>query len=160
MRLVLEWSRLYQRYVGRGAAVADFLNDGQQYVLMTVLDGTPVLLAPSDHSANHWLRIKTKGTKSNHDGYGARVELTAGGTTYVDEVRSGSSFVSASDPRLHFGIGNATSVDVITVRWPSGAVDKISGEKADQELVIEEGKGVVERRSAGRIITKSKPEQK
>jgi len=149
-----------KRYVGRGAAVADFLNDGQQYVLMTVLDGTPVLLRPPTYSANHWLRIKTKGTKSNHDGYGARVELTAGGTTYVDEVRSGSSFVSASDPRLHFGIGNATSVDVITVRWPSGAVDKISGEKADQELVIEEGKGVVGRRSAGRIITKSKPEQK
>jgi len=133
--------------VGRGAAVADFLNDGQQYVLMTVLDGTPVLLRPPTYSANHWLRIKTKGTKSNRDGYGARVELTVGGTTYVDEVRSGSSFVSASDPRLHFGLGSATRVDGIVVRWPSGTIDRVGRKDADQELVIEEGNGVTERRA-------------
>jgi len=113
---------------------------------MTVLDGTPVLLRPPTNPTHHWLRIKTKGTKSNHDGYGARVELTAGGTTYVDEVRSGSSFVSASDPRLHFGLDNATRVDGIVVRWPSGTIDRVRHEDADQELVIEEGKGVTERR--------------
>jgi hypothetical protein len=74
------------------------------------------------------------------------VELTVGGTTYVDEVRSASSFVSASDPRLHFGLGSATRVDGIVVRWLSGTIDRVGREDTDQELVVEEGKGVTERR--------------
>jgi len=137
---------LSKRYVGRGAAVADFLNDGQQYLLMTVLDGSPVLLRPPANMKNYWMRIRVQGTKSNRDGYGARVEVTAGGVTYNDEVRSGSSFLSANDPRLHFGLGNASAVDGIVVRWPSGHVDKVGREAADQELLIEEGKGVVSRK--------------
>jgi hypothetical protein len=137
---------LSKRYVGRGAAVADFLNDGQQYLLMTVLDGSPVLLRPPANMKNHWMRIRVQGTKSNRDGYGARVEVTAGGVTYNEEVRSGSSFLSANDPRLHFGLGNASAVDGIVVRWPSGHVDKVGREAADQELLIEEGKGVVSRK--------------
>jgi len=96
----------------------------------------------------HWLRIKTVGTKSNRDGFGARVEITADGSTRYSEVRAGSSFESSSDPRLHFGLGSATHVDAGVIRWPSGQVDKFGPEAADQELVIEEGRGVIQRRPA------------
>jgi enediyne biosynthesis protein E4 len=89
------------------------------------------------------LRIKTVGTTSNRDGFGARVEVKAGGLTQYDEVRANSSFESASDPRLHFGLGTATQVDSILVRWPSGKVDSMGSQAADKELLIEEGKGIV-----------------
>ena len=83
------------------------------------------------------------GKKSNGDGFGARVEVMAGGVKQSAEVRANSSFESASDPRLYFGLGAATQVDSITARWPSGTVDDVRGQAADQELLIEEGKGVV-----------------
>ena len=131
--------------VGRGAAVADFLNNGQQDVLMTVLDGSPVLLRNNSPGPGHWIRIRTIGTACNRDGFGARVEVKAQAVTLIDEVRANSSFESASDPRLHFGLGSATKVDSIVVRWPSGKVDSVGPEDADQEIRIKEGKGVLER---------------
>jgi len=88
------------------------------------------------------LRIKTVGVHSNRDGFGARVEVKAGGLSQVEEVRANSSFESASDPRLHFGLGSARLVDSIVVRWPSGVVDRVDAQP-DQQLVIEEGKGLV-----------------
>ena len=97
-----------------------------------------------------WLKIKTVGTKSNRDGFGARVEITADGSMRYGEVRAGSSFESSSDPRLHFGLGSATRVDGILVRWPSGQVDKFGPESSDQELVVEEGRGVVERKTSSK----------
>jgi enediyne biosynthesis protein E4 len=115
-------------------------------LLVTVLDGSPVLLRNQSANKGHWLRIKTVGKKSNRDGLGARIEVTAGGLKQSAEVRANSSFESASDPRLHFGLGAATQVDSITVHWPSGSVDRIAGQAVDQELVIEEGSGVVGRR--------------
>jgi enediyne biosynthesis protein E4 len=139
---------LAKRYVARGAARADFLNHGREDLLITVLDNAPVLLRNETRNQGHWLRIKTIGTTSNRDGFGARVEVKAGGLTQYDEVRANSSFESASDPRLHFGLGAASSVDSIVVRWPSRRVDSIVNQAADQELTIEEGKGMVP--SAGR----------
>ena len=136
---------LTRRYVARGAATGDFLNSGAEDVLISVLDGSPVLLRNQTQKRGHWLRIRTVGTRSNRDGFGARVELKAGGMTQNAEVRANSSFESASDPRLHFGLGSATRVESIVVRWPSGKVDRIEGEAAGQELVIEEGRGVVAR---------------
>jgi enediyne biosynthesis protein E4 len=136
-----------KRRVARGLAVGDFFNRGKLDVLMSVLDGSPVLLR-NESATGHWLRIKLRGTQSNRDAFGARVELTAGKVTQIDEVRANSSFESASDPRLHFGLGNATVVDSITVRWPSGKVDQTKNEAADQELLIEENKGVVQRQPA------------
>lgn len=130
---------LSKRYVGRGAAVADFMNDGRQYVLMTVLDGSPVVLKPPQSSSNHWIRIKTVGTKSNRDGYGARVDVSAGGVTYSDEIRSASSYVSASDSRAHFGLGKAQRVDSIVIRWPSGKIDRLGPVSVDKEIVVKEG---------------------
>ena len=81
--------------------------------------------------------------RSNRDGFGARVEVKAGGLTQVAEGRANSSFESASDPRLHFGLGSANHVDSIIVRWPSGTIDRIGAQSADQQLAIEEGKGLI-----------------
>jgi hypothetical protein len=130
-----------RRYVGRGAATADFFNRGAEDVLVTVLDGSP-LLVRNDSRHGHWLRIKTIGTRSNRDGFGARVEVKVGALTQTLEVRTNSSFESASDPRLHFGLGSATTVDSIVIHWPSGKLDSIGPQSADQQLDIEEGKGV------------------
>jgi enediyne biosynthesis protein E4 len=147
---------LSKRYVARGAASADFFNDGSEDLLVSVLDGPPLLLRNKTH-AGHWLRIKTKGTRSNRDGFGARVEVKAAGLTQTAEVRANSSFESASDPRLHFGLGSATRVDSITVHWPSGAVDHIGPLPADQEVTIEEGNGVVPPRSSQRAKPAESP---
>src|SRR5256885_366787 len=136
-------SALARRYVARGAATGDFLNSGTEDFLITVLNGSPVLLRNRTQKRGHWLRIKTVSTRSNRDGFGARVELKAGGITQNAEVRANSSFESASDPRLHFGLGSATRVESIMVHWPSGKVDRLQGDAADQELVIEEGRGVI-----------------
>jgi len=133
---------LSRRYVGRGAAAADFWNRGRQDVLMSVLDGAPVLLRNQALGGGNWIRIKTVGTRSNHDGFGARVELRAGGVSQYAEIRANSSFESASDPRLHFGLGSATKVDSITVRWPSGQVDKLENQPVNREIVVVEGSGV------------------
>ena len=85
------------------------------------------------------------GTKSNRDGFGAKVEITAEGAARYAEVRAGASFESSNDPRAHFGLGSAARVDSIVIRWPSGQLDKIGRETADQELVIQEGRGVIEK---------------
>jgi enediyne biosynthesis protein E4 len=131
---------MLRRYVARGAATADFMNDGKEDLLMTVLDGPPVLLRNQTSNSQHWLRIKTVGTVSNRNGFGARVEIKAGAKTYHGEVRTSSSFESASDPRLHFGLGSATRVDSVVVRWPSGKIDKLGPQSVDREIVIEEGR--------------------
>jgi len=136
---------LARRHVGRGAASADFWNRGAEDILMTVLDGSPVLLRNRTPGVNHWLLIKAEGTVSDRDGFGARVEVEAGTLVQAAEVRANSSFESASDPRLHFGLGSATAIEKITVHWPSGKVDVTGRESADQELVIKEGMGVVAR---------------
>jgi len=137
------------RYVGRGAATADFLNRGAEDLLFSVLDASPVLLRNESSPLGHWLSIKTVGTSSNRDGFGARVSLKAGGLTQQAEVRTNAGFESASDPRLHFGLGSATQVDSIVIHWPSGKLETINKEAADQELVIEEGRGVIRRLPPG-----------
>jgi enediyne biosynthesis protein E4 len=136
---------LAKKYVGRAALSADFWNRGRQDLLMTNLEGAPVLLKNEVPAVGHWFRVKTVGTKSNRDGFGARVEITAEGSTRYAEVRAGSSFESSSDPRVHFGLGAATRVDAIVVRWPSGQVDRMGPEAADEEIVVREGSGIVQR---------------
>ena len=132
-----------RRYVGRGAVTADFFNDGKVDLLANVIDGSPLLLRNQSARAGHWLRIKTIGTQSNRDGFGARVEVKCGNLTQWAEVRANASFESASDSRLHFGLGTATQVDSITIRWPSGRVDQLGRLSTDQGIVVEEGKGLV-----------------
>jgi hypothetical protein len=143
--------------VGRGAAVGDFLNNGHLDLAVTVLDGSPALLRDTEPVAGHWLRIKAIGSRSNRDGFGARIELRAGNLVQTQEVRANSSFESTSDPRVHFGLGSGTRADAIVVHWPSGRTDAVQGEAADQEIVIEEGKGVVRRRGGSTSPLPSRP---
>jgi hypothetical protein len=150
---------LARRYVARGAATADFFNDGREDLLVSVLDGSPLLLRNETTKRGHWLRIKTVGTHSNRDGFGARVEVRTGGLRQSEEVRANSSFESASDPRLHFGLGAAAQVDSIVIHWPSGKVDTLGPENADQELLIQEG-GVVTKRVYSEPTSAPHPKRK
>jgi enediyne biosynthesis protein E4 len=136
-------------YVARGAVTADFFNDGKVDLLVNVIDGSPLLLRNQNSHAGHWLRIRTIGSRSNHDGFGARVEVKSGNLTQQAEVRANASFESASDSRLHFGLGAATRIDSITIRWPSGTVDRLGSLSADQGIVVEESKGLVSPLPAG-----------
>ncbi len=132
--------------VHRGLAVGDFQNKGFLDAIVTQLDGSPILLRNKTlkkASESHWIAIRTVGTNSNRDGFGARIEVEAGGRTQVQEVRANSSFLSASDPRTHFGLGSATRVDKITVRWPSGLVDTLRDQAVDRFLVVKERAGVM-----------------
>ena len=90
---------------------------------------------------NHWLGIRLIGTKSNRDGIGARVVVTAGGRSYTQDHQLAGGYLSAHDPRLHFGLGQANAVEKIVVHWPSGRVDTIQSVPADQYIEVIEGKG-------------------
>src|SRR5262249_40984679 len=137
------------RKVGRGAAAGDFDNDGRVDLLVTNLGDAPSLLRNLRTPTGNSIKIALVGTRSNRDGLGAQIEVTTKAGTQHAEARANSSYESASDPRVHFGLGSATRVEVITVRWPSGVTDTVRGEKASQLLVIKESSGV-ERRELGR----------
>jgi hypothetical protein len=132
------------RRSGRGAAFADVDNDGRLDILVNNQNDPPTLLHNESKDTGNWISIRTMGTKSNFDGIGARVTLVAGALREVQEVRSGGSYLSQNDLRLHFGLGNATKINEMEVRWPSGITDKIENVPADRFLTIEEGRGVVQ----------------
>ncbi len=135
--------------VARGAAYADIDNDGALDVLVTT-NGGRAWLFHNEGGTNHSLRVKLVGTKSNRDGIGAVVRVTSGGSKQWQMLRSGSSYLSQSEPVLTFGLGGATKADAIEVQWPSGQVDKLSGMAAGATLTVEEGKGVVGTRPYGK----------
>jgi hypothetical protein len=88
--------------------------------------------------------IRTVGSKSNRDGIGARLKLTVGGKILVREVKAGSSYLSQSDMRLHFGMGQAARAERLEIRWPSGAVDALQDIEANQILTVTEGRGITD----------------
>ena len=129
---------LQKLYAGRGLALGDFDNDGDSDLLLINVGEPPVLLRNDGGNKNHWLGIKLEGTKSNRDGVGAKVTVTAAGKRHMKERLGGTSYCSASDPRLLFGLGANTKVDEVQVRWPSGKVSTLKNVAANQYLMVKE----------------------
>jgi hypothetical protein len=126
----------------RGLAIGDLWNNGQLSAVISNMNAHPTLLVNQVKSKNHWVAFRLVGTKSNRDGIGARVTLSAGGRTRVDEVRSGSSYSSSSDMRVHFGLGQTDKIDFVEVRWSSGLEERFSGLKVNSIHDLKEGTGV------------------
>jgi hypothetical protein len=126
----------------RGAAFGDFDNDGDIDVLVVNSNGVPSLYRNDGGNRNSWIGFRLVGTSSNRDAIGARIEIEAGGRTQVGEVRSGGSYLSHNDMRVHFGLGSAKGVDRIRVRWPSGKTETLSGMDAGQYVTIRESEQV------------------
>ena len=129
----------------RGMALGDFDNDGDLDIAINNMNGQAELLRNDGGNKNHSLMIKTIGTKSNRSGLGARIRVVAGGEEQIDEVRSGASYMSQNDLRVHFGLSQATRADLVEIKWPSGTVDTLQNVEADQVIYVEEGKGVVKK---------------
>jgi enediyne biosynthesis protein E4 len=125
----------------RGLAVGDLWNDGRVSVVVSNMNAKPSLLVNQERYSNHWAGFKLVGTKSNRDGIGARVSLKAGKRTLIDEVRSGSSYISNNDIRLHFGLGAATKIESLEVGWPSGIHERFDNVEADKINTLKEGSG-------------------
>src|SRR5215813_11910992 len=138
--------------VGRAAAYADVNNDGRLDLLLST-NGGPVYLFRNEvqgaAAANRSLRLKLTGTKSNRDGIGAVVMVTAGGETQTEMLRSGSSYLSASELVLTFGLGQSDKADTLEVHWPSGQIDKLSAILTGQTITLTESKGQTASRKYG-----------
>lgn len=128
-----------QEHVGRGAAFADFDDDGNVDVLIVNHSGAPLLLRNEGHPDHRWLKIRPRGTKSNRTAIGARVEIETDAGVQVQEIGSQPSYLSQNALEAHFGLGRATEVRRVTVWFPSGAVRGVTGVAANQTLLIEEG---------------------
>ena len=126
----------------RGCAFGDFDNDGDVDILILNMNEPPSLLRNDLKGNRHWLKVKLVGTKSNRSAIGARVVARYSGRTQAQEVLSQSSFYSCNDPRLHFGLGNATNAD-LTIHWPSGKTEYYPALKCDRLVTIREGQGVI-----------------
>lgn len=129
------------QHCSRGCAFGDFDNDGDVDILAVNLYEPPSLLRNDLSGQEHWIKFKLTGTKSNRSAIGARLTVHYAGKVQVRELLSQSSYLSANDPRIHFGLGSVTSVDV-EVRWPSGLVERLTNVAVDQLVFLTEGSGV------------------
>ena len=129
--------------VGRGLATADFFNDGAVGFAVVCRGDYPELMRNDGGNANHWLEVLLIGSKSNRDGIGAVLKLSAQDLVRVDQAKGGTSYMSASDPRIHFGLGKHTKIDSLVVTWPSGQVDKLTNVPIDSIIAVKEGTGIV-----------------
>jgi hypothetical protein len=127
---------------GRGLAIGDLWNDGRISAVISNLNAPVSLLVNQERSSNHWIAFKTVGTKSNRDGIGAKIRVKAGERILVDEVRSGSSYVSNNDMRVHFGLGAVSKPEWVEVRWPSGLTETFAEARPDSINTLKEGTGV------------------
>ena len=135
-------SGLLLKKSSRGAAFGDFDNDGDIDAVVVNLDDRPTLLRNDMPRGAHWIALRLRGTKSNRDGIGARIRAETGGRQQTAEVRGDGSYLSHNDVRAHFGLGDATRLETIELRWPSGQVDTAKALAADRFYVAVEGRGI------------------
>jgi len=136
---------------GRGAAFGDLFNDGRIDVVISQMDGAPVLLRNINPDHHHWVELKlVGGAKSPRDGVGATAYLSANGMRQRQDVISGGSYVSSNDPRLHFGLGDSTDAGSLEIHWPSGAKETVKIPAVDRIYTVTEGKGITGALCAGR----------
>jgi enediyne biosynthesis protein E4 len=128
---------------GRGAAFGDVDNDGDIDVVVNNVNDTPDLLLTETSGTNHWLTVALEGSRSNRSAIGARVRAAAGGIVQTQEVRGGGSYASQNDLRVHFGLADATTVERLEVRWPSGLEEEWRDVAVDRILALKEGTGKV-----------------
>jgi hypothetical protein len=144
----------------RGCAFGDFDNDGDIDVVVNTINGRPQLLRCDSRLSNNWIKVRTIGTKSNRSGIGARIKCVTHPAPdrkpheQIDEVRSGGSYISQNDLRVHFGLGQAEKVDLLEIRWPSGQIDTLKDITPNQLIFVKEGAGIF------RTMQFGKPEAK
>jgi hypothetical protein len=129
--------------VGRGLAIGDLFNDGALEVVVENLEGEPVILRPEGGPRNHWISFELAGTRSNKQALNARVKVITGDVAQTDEVRSGGSYLSQNDLRLHFGLGDRHRADKVEISWPSGGTEVLTNLEADCFYCVKEGSGAV-----------------
>jgi hypothetical protein len=125
----------------RGLAVGDLWNDGRLSAVVVNRNGPPSLIVNRTTYSNHWIEIQTLGTRSNRSGIGARLILKTDSRKQIDEVRSGSSYISNSDRRVHFGLGAKSLIEYLEVHWPSGLVERLRNLSVDSIVTVKEGSG-------------------
>jgi len=138
-------------HASRGCAFGDFDNDGDIDMVIVNLNEPPSLLRNDVSGGAHWLKVMLVGVKSNRSAIGGRVTAHYGGKIQAQEVLSQSSFYSANDPRLHFGLGTATKAD-LEIRWPNGNRERVENVAADRLVVIREGAGVVKEEAWAHLL--------
>ena len=130
---------------GRGLATGDFDNDGDIDIATNNRGDYPSLLRNDGGNANHWLEILLIGTRSNRDGLGSSLKLTSEGFVHVEQAKGGMSYMSASDPRILFGLGKRAKINSLEIAWPSGQVDRLRNVPVDRIIAVKEGTGIVPR---------------
>ncbi len=128
--------------VSRGVAMGDLFNEGVVDIVVENLQGNPLVLRPKGVT-NHWIGFELQGVQSNRLALNAEVRVTVGNLVQTDEVRSGGSYLSQHDLRLHFGLGAADHVEKVEIRWPSGNTETLTNLAANHLYSVQEGKGVV-----------------
>jgi enediyne biosynthesis protein E4 len=130
--------------VSRGLAVGDLFNDGRLDIVVENLEGAPMILRTQGGGPrNHWISFELEGAKGNRLALNARLRASAGDLVQQDEVRSGGSYLSQSDLRIHFGLANHEKVDKLEIFWPSGKVETLTNLGADRFYILKEGQGIV-----------------
>ena len=134
--------------VSRGVAIGDLFNDGRLEAVIENTSGKPMILRPQEGPQNHWISFQLEGVKCNRLALNARVRVTAGDLVQLDEVRSGGSYLSQNDLRLHFGLGAHERVDKAEAVWPDGTVEPLTNLVVDRFYIVRQGAGVISSKPA------------
>jgi hypothetical protein len=129
--------------VSRGLAVGDLFNDGHLEIVIENLEGGPTILRTEGGPHNHWISFELEGAKGDPLALNARLRATSGDLVQQDEVRSGGSYLSQNDLRIHFGLAGHSKLDKLEIFWPSGKVETLANLDADHFYHLKEGQGII-----------------